>query len=156
MPAYTSPLALCRDLYFIFFWPYHVAHGILVPWPGIQPTPPALRAQNLNHWTSREVPPLLPVLHLAFPYPLPVDSQSVQIPPVSPHSLCCLPLLGAALLSCTRAGASPGYFCHRQVLWSALHEWRSDTWYWCPPERVWFLKPTRADNYRYCSLVSQW
>ena len=35
----TSPLALCRDLYSIFFWPYHVAGGILVPWLEIQPSP---------------------------------------------------------------------------------------------------------------------
>lgn len=24
--------------------------------PGIQPTPPATEAQNLNHWTNRKVP----------------------------------------------------------------------------------------------------
>ena len=28
----------------------------LVPWPGIEPGPPALRVQNLSHWTIREVP----------------------------------------------------------------------------------------------------
>ena len=28
---------------------------ILVPWPGIKPMPPALEAQHLNHWTTREV-----------------------------------------------------------------------------------------------------
>ena len=28
-------------LYFLFFWPYPVACGILAPWPGIEPTPPA-------------------------------------------------------------------------------------------------------------------
>ena len=27
----------------------------LVPWPEIQPEPPALGAQSLNHWTTREV-----------------------------------------------------------------------------------------------------
>ena len=27
----------------------------LVPWPGIEPRPPALGAQNLRHWTTREV-----------------------------------------------------------------------------------------------------
>ena len=27
----------------------------LVPWPGIKPEPPALGAQNLSHWTMREV-----------------------------------------------------------------------------------------------------
>ena len=31
-------------------------HGILVPWPGINPTSPALEAWSLNHWTAREVP----------------------------------------------------------------------------------------------------
>ena len=28
----------------------------LVPWPGIEPGPPALGAWNLSHWTTREVP----------------------------------------------------------------------------------------------------
>ena len=32
--------------------------GILVPLPGIEPTPPALERQSLDHWTTREVPHL--------------------------------------------------------------------------------------------------
>ena len=28
----------------------------LVPWPGMEPGPPALGARSLNHWTTREVP----------------------------------------------------------------------------------------------------
>ena len=28
----------------------------LVPWPGIEPGPPALEAKSLSHWTTREVP----------------------------------------------------------------------------------------------------
>ena len=32
------------------------AGGILVPRPGIEPVPPAVEAQSLNRWTSREVP----------------------------------------------------------------------------------------------------
>ena len=28
----------------------------LVPWPGIEPGPPSLGAQNLSHWTTRETP----------------------------------------------------------------------------------------------------
>ena len=32
------------------------ACGILVPQPEIEPMPPALTAQNFNHWTTREVP----------------------------------------------------------------------------------------------------
>ena len=28
----------------------------LAPWPGIEPRPPALGAQGLNRWTTREAP----------------------------------------------------------------------------------------------------
>ena len=38
-----------------FFWTCPMACGILVPQPGIKPTPPVLKAQHLNHWTTREV-----------------------------------------------------------------------------------------------------
>ena len=31
-------------------------HGILVPQQDIEPAHPALEAQSLNHWTTREVP----------------------------------------------------------------------------------------------------
>ena len=40
----------------IFFFYCNVACGILVPRPGIKPTPLALEEWSLNHWTSREVP----------------------------------------------------------------------------------------------------
>ena len=30
--------------------------GDLIPWLGIEPGPPALGVQSLNHWTTREVP----------------------------------------------------------------------------------------------------
>ena len=33
-----------------------MACGILVPQPGIEPMPPALEVQSLNHWTTRGVP----------------------------------------------------------------------------------------------------
>ena len=36
----------------------HAAFGVLVPPPGIEPLPPALKAQSLKHWTTRKV--LLP------------------------------------------------------------------------------------------------
>ena len=39
---------------FLFFLPCCVTCGILVPWPGIEPGPSAVRVQNLNHWTARE------------------------------------------------------------------------------------------------------
>ena len=39
-----------------FFWLHHAAHKILVPQPGIKPSPPALEAWGVNHWTNKEVP----------------------------------------------------------------------------------------------------
>ena len=46
------PLTVC-----LFVWLCHMACGILVPRPGIEPTPLALHACSLNHWTAREVLP---------------------------------------------------------------------------------------------------
>ena len=43
-------------LFGFLFFPHHAARGILVLRPGIEPTPPALEAQSLNHWAAREVP----------------------------------------------------------------------------------------------------
>ena len=37
-----------------FFWPLHLACGILVPRPGIKPVSTALEAWSLNHWTPRK------------------------------------------------------------------------------------------------------
>ena len=48
-----------RDSWLLYFWPHHVACGILVPRPRIEPMVPAVEAQSLNHWTAREVPMLL-------------------------------------------------------------------------------------------------
>ena len=33
----------------------HMACGILVLWAGMEPVPPAMEAQSLNHWPAREV-----------------------------------------------------------------------------------------------------
>ena len=32
----------------------YASYGILVPQPGIEPVPLAVKAQNLNHWTTRK------------------------------------------------------------------------------------------------------
>ena len=45
-----------------FLWPCHAACGILVPQPGIEPTPPVLEVLSLNHWATREVPKKAPFL----------------------------------------------------------------------------------------------
>ena len=39
---------------FLNFRPCHAACGVLVPQPGTERVPPALGAQSLNHWTTRE------------------------------------------------------------------------------------------------------
>ena len=44
-------------IYIYLFRLYHVAWGILVPWPGIKPVPPAVEAGSPNQWTARELPP---------------------------------------------------------------------------------------------------
>ena len=38
------------------FFGLFLACGILVPQKGVKPRPPAWEAQNLNHWTTGEVP----------------------------------------------------------------------------------------------------
>ena len=46
----------------IFMWLYQVfscSMQDLVPWPGIEPRPPALGTQSLSHWNTGKVPQLL-------------------------------------------------------------------------------------------------
>ena len=47
---------LLFDFNVFIYWPCHVACGILVPQPGVEPAPPAVEVQSLNHWTTKEVP----------------------------------------------------------------------------------------------------
>ena len=66
-PSQPAPLPLKQmfldmHLFFVvvvvfgFFWPCRVACGILVPRPGIELGPSAVKTQSPNHWTSREFP----------------------------------------------------------------------------------------------------
>ena len=43
---------------FFLFWSHHAACGTLVPQPGIE-LMPLVKAQSLNHWTSREFPKIV-------------------------------------------------------------------------------------------------
>ena len=47
---------LCVCWFVCLFWPCHMACGILVPQPGIEPRPSAVRARSPNHWITREFP----------------------------------------------------------------------------------------------------
>ena len=42
-----------------FFWLHYEECRILIPWPGIKSSPPAVKARSLNCWTAREVSLLL-------------------------------------------------------------------------------------------------
>ena len=48
-----------EDFHQFFFLVAPLACGILIPQGGIKLTPPAVEAQSLNHWTTREAPRLL-------------------------------------------------------------------------------------------------
>ena len=45
--------------YYYFFWPRHVACGILVPRPGIESGPLAVKVPRPNHRTTREFPTII-------------------------------------------------------------------------------------------------
>ena len=45
---------ICSVLILILFLPCHTACGILVPQPGIEHRPPAVKLPSPNHWTTRE------------------------------------------------------------------------------------------------------
>ena len=78
------------------FWVVH--SGILVPPPAIEPVPPAAEVQSPNHWTAREVPPVL-VFSPVFLFQEPcLDWAAPHLPhPIlfDQGSLCC------AVLSCS-------------------------------------------------------
>ena len=66
---------LMAALYFIvslyhilsFTWPHHAACRTLVPRPGIELGPTAVKALSPNHWTAREFPRLYHILFNEFP-----------------------------------------------------------------------------------------
>ena len=43
-------------LFYFYFLSLHVACGILVPQPWIEPGPLAVKAQSPSHWTTRKFP----------------------------------------------------------------------------------------------------
>ena len=96
-----------------FFWPHHAACRILVPQPGIEPTPLAVEVRSLNHWTAREVPGfcffktgqgfltpssfypgnlcvLLVLSSKCFPQsPFPIPSHNALVQALISHLVCC-------------------------------------------------------------------
>ena len=54
----TCTSTLLAIFYLFTFWPCLKACGILVPQPGIEPGPLAMKEQSPNHWTAWEFPVL--------------------------------------------------------------------------------------------------
>ena len=52
----SMSLILFLSSFFLVHWPSHTACRILVPQPRMEPMPPALEVQGLNHWAARKVP----------------------------------------------------------------------------------------------------
>ena len=63
LSACSPALCLCAFMC-PCFWPYSMACGILVPQPGIRPTPPAAEAPSLNRRSAREGPMWPPSMDL--------------------------------------------------------------------------------------------
>ena len=50
-------LSLKQKVFYVCVWLHCRAYGVLAPWPGIEPKPPALEGRVLtNHWTTQEDP----------------------------------------------------------------------------------------------------
>ena len=54
----NQPQQHVANLHSFFLFLGHMARGLLVPQPTMEPAPLALEAQSPNHWTTREVPNL--------------------------------------------------------------------------------------------------
>ena len=65
--------------FFLFFCLHWMAYGILVPWPGIEPMPPAVEAWCLNDWTTRDVPDWVFLYPKCLAQPLAHSRSSINI-----------------------------------------------------------------------------
>ena len=94
-PWNYSPHGFWRNI--SFFWQHYVACRIFVPWPGIKPWTPVLRAWNLNHWITREVRGgIFLIIRLLFGLQ-PFSSFQVQLEKMSRITL----ILGSCCVSST-------------------------------------------------------
>ena len=88
-------LFICLFIY-LFIYLFMAAHseacGILVPRPGVEPRSPAVEAWSANHWTAREFPVYMFILHLLYARPCTKDEQDR-------HDFCLLGLYNLHLTS---------------------------------------------------------
>ena len=104
-------------LFFLIFGLHRAACGILAPWPEIEPAPPALAAQSLNHWTTREFPSVCFLLShpravLFYPF----------LPPYLATLATCPPLVWVTSFISASAHIFPRYiFCSNTNILTAIH-----------------------------------
>ena len=72
-------LAILLFIY-LSIWPLRAACGILVPRPGIEPAPSAVKVRNPNQWTAREFPK---ISHFRVNSGTLYTHSVVQLPPLS-------------------------------------------------------------------------
>ena len=51
--------------FLFFFWPHSMTFRILIPWPGIERRATAVKVPRPNHWTTKEVPQILKLIHVS-------------------------------------------------------------------------------------------
>ena len=126
---FSTYIIRIKDTYFfLFIYLFgHIAHEeILVPWPRVEPAPPAMEAWSLNHLPTREVPKILcflkwhlprhramgSVSHLRYTQVL-EDPPDLRVPQVMPQP-CRVPQRNLCLCNvlqekCSwKSGLSPG------------------------------------------------
>ena len=146
------------SLFFSKLFLYLVALGLscstwdLVPWPEMEPGPPASGAQNLSHQTTRDVPPFPSSLLFSFSLPpaLPFLTKGKRVAITSLHllSLTYLPP-SSSPSSLTEPGPQhPWSLCithslHLQQLPSPLASWSRGPLSWSPPDRF-FCPPASS------------
>ena len=92
------------------FWLPAVACRILVPWPEIEPVPPAMEVWNLNHWSTKETP-TLPSLMQVQPTGFLLSFKHTPGP-----SMCCSCSLKPFCLRYQHASLSPLFRVHLTVI----------------------------------------
>ena len=74
-----------QNLFIFTFWPCRLARGIVVPRPGIEPMPLAVKARSPNHWTIRES-----LQHIVYSKPVGFSPPPVVMIYIDPS---CFPLI---------------------------------------------------------------
>ena len=98
-------------LFYLFFWPHCTACKTLVPQPGVEPVPPPVEAQSLNHWSTRAV--RLPFLDEE----MAVEPSQTLCPRSPEKNMVAQDLLSTAMAILLSEMYFEGRFVYRQVFY---------------------------------------